>query len=128
MPAQTEPRGNLQTRTLTMPADANGSGAIFGGWVMSQMDVAGAMAAVEKVQKQVVTVAVNAMHFVAPVHISDIVCCYTEITRIGRTSLTVHVETWVLRHMIGDREKVTEADFTFVALDQHGQPTPIQEG
>lgn len=122
-----EPRGTLQTRTLTMPADTNGAGTIFGGWVMSQMDVAGAMAAVEHVQMPVLTVAVESMHFVAPIHVSDIVCCYTDILRTGRTSITVHVETWVLRSMRGKRIKVTEADFTFVAVDAAGNPTPITE-
>ena len=71
------------------------------------------------------TVAVNAMHFVAPVHVSDVVCCYTDVTRVGRTSITIHVETWVMRNMLSDREKVTEVDFTFVAVDEHGHPKPI---
>ncbi len=119
------PRGTLATRTLTMPADANGAGDIFGGWVMSQMDIAGSMGAVDYAQTRVVTVAVDSMHFVKPVKISDIVCCYTDIVRVGRTSITVHVEAWVLRKMRGEREKVTEADFTFVSLSQHGVPQPI---
>lgn len=121
-----EPEGQLTTRTLTMPADANGAGDIFGGWVMSQMDIAGAIAAAERTRKRVVTVAANAMRFHAPVHVSDVVCCYTNVIRIGTTSITVHVEVWVLRKMLGDREKVTEADFTFVALGPDGRPTPIE--
>ncbi|WOI53283.1 acyl-CoA thioesterase [Parvularcula sp. LCG005] len=127
MSQPTEPKGTLQTRTLTMPADANGSGDIFGGWVMSQMDIAGAIGAVEKAQNRVVTVAVDSMHFVSAVHVSDIVCCYTDVVRVGRTSITVHVETWVLRQMLGDRVKVTEADFTYVAVDADGRPTPIEQ-
>ena len=126
MTDDTEPKGELTTRTMTMPADTNGAGDIFGGWVMSQMDIAGAIAAVERAQKRVVTVAVNAMRFHAPVHVSDVVCCYTDIARIGRTSITVHVEVWVLRGMLGHRHRVTEADFTYVALGPDGQPTPIE--
>lgn len=125
MPEQTEPKGQLTTRTLTMPADTNGGGDIFGGWVMSQMDIAGAIAAVEHARKRMVTVAVEAMHFVAPVRVSDIVCCYCEVVRVGRTSLTVHVETWAIRQMIGERVKVTEADFTYVAVGMDGKSTPI---
>lgn len=122
-----EPRGQLSTRTLTMPADANGNGDIFGGWVMSQMDIAGAIGAAEHIQQRVVTVAVDSMHFVAPVHVSDVVCCYTDIVRIGRTSITVHVEVWALRQMLGSREKVTEADFTFVAVAADGRPVEIKK-
>lgn len=127
MTDQSEPRGTLATRTMTMPADANGTGAIFGGWVMSQMDIAGSIGAVSHIKKRVVTVAVDSMHFVAPVHVSDVVCCYTDIVRVGRTSVTVHVETWVMRHMNSSRIKVTEADFTFVAIGQDGLPTPIDD-
>ncbi|MEM9421936.1 MAG: acyl-CoA thioesterase [Pseudomonadota bacterium] len=125
MTDKTEPKGKLATRTLTMPADANGAGDIFGGWVMSQMDIAGSLGAVDYAQTRVVTVAVDSMHFVKPVKVSDIVCCYTEIVRVGRTSITVHVEAWVLRQMKGEREKVTEADFTFVSLGSDGHPQSI---
>lgn len=120
-----EPRGQLTTRTLTMPADVNGAGDIFGGWVMAQMDIAGAIAAAGRAQKRVVTIAANGMRFHAPVRVSDVVACYTDIVRVGRTSITIHVEVWVMRRMIGLRELVTEADFTFVALDDDGRPTPI---
>ncbi|RFB05438.1 acyl-CoA thioesterase [Parvularcula marina] len=127
MAEQTEPQGTLTTRTLTMPADANGAGDIFGGWVMSQMDIAGAIAAVDHIKNRVVTVAVNAMRFHQPIHVSDVVCCYTDIMRVGTTSVTVHVEVWVLRNMLGERHLVTEADFTFVALGPDGRPKPIDK-
>jgi acyl-CoA thioesterase YciA len=92
---------------------------------MSQMDIAGAIAAAEHAQNKVVTIAVNGMQFHAPVHVSDVVCCYTEVLRVGTTSIAVHVETWVLRSMLGERRKVTEAEFTFVAIGRDGRPTPV---
>lgn len=127
MSDQDAPRGELTTRTMTMPADTNGNGHIFGGWVMSQMDIAGAIGASERIRLPVVTVAVNAMRFHAPVHVSDVVCIYTDVVRIGNTSITIHVETWVMRGMKAHRAKVTEADFTFVALGPDGTPAQIPE-
>lgn len=118
---QTEPQGALTIRTLAMPADTNPAGDIFGGWVMSQMDIAGAIAAVERVQGRVVTVAVEAMTFIAPVKVGDILCVYTEIERIGTTSITVNVEAWARRNRIADRVKVTDGRFVYVALGEDGQ-------
>lgn len=112
-------------RTIPMPADTNGAGDIFGGWVMSQMDLAGSVAAVKVVKGRIVTVAVNAMRFHAPVHVGDLVSCYTHIVRVGTTSVTIHVEVHVLRNVDEDELLVTEADFTFVALGPDGRPTPI---
>ena len=120
-----EPRGTLAYRTLAMSTDTNPMGHIFGGWIMSLMDVAGKMTATESAQSRVVTVAVSRMVFLQPVKIGDTVCCYTEISRIGRTSITLDVEVWVLRQGQGDREKVTEAEFTFVAVDDEGVPRPL---
>ena len=120
-----EPRGELAVRTLAMPADTNPSGDIFGGWLMSLMDVAGGIAAGAVAQGRVATVAATDMAFLRPVKVGDVVCCYTDLARGGRTSLTFHVEAWVLRQRLGDRIKVTSADFTYVALDGDGKPRPI---
>lgn len=121
----TEPRGALTIRTLAMPADTNPAGDIFGGWVMSQMDIAGAIAAVERVQGRVVTVAVDSMTFIAPVKVGDVLCVYTDIQRVGTTSITVGLEAWVRRNRLDDRTKVTEARFVYVSLDEDGQKRPI---
>ena len=120
-----EPRGELAVRTLAMPADTNPSGDIFGGWLMSLMDVAGGIAAGAVAQGRVATVAATDMAFLRPVKVGDVVCCYTDLARKGRTSLTFRVEAWVLRQRLGDRIKVTSADFTYVALDEDGRPRPV---
>ena len=124
MPAG-EPRGEMAVRTLAMPADTNPAGDIFGGWLMSLMDVAGGIAAGAVAQGRVATVAVTDMAFLRPVKVGDVVCCYTDLVRKGRTSLTFRVEAWALRQRLGDRIQVTSADFTYVALDGDGKPRPI---
>lgn len=123
--AQTEPQGQLTIRTLAMPADTNPAGDIFGGWVMSQMDIAGAISAVERVKGRVVTVAVEAMTFIAPVKVGDILCVYTTIERVGTTSITVAVEAWARRNRIADRVKVTDGRFVYVALGEDGKKMAI---
>ncbi len=110
-----------------MPADANPSGDIFGGWLVSQMDIAAGMTASQRARGRVATVAIDAMSFELPVFVGDIVCVYTEIVQIGRTSMTIHVEAWALRDRIGDRVKVTEGQFTFVAIDENRKPQPIPD-
>jgi acyl-CoA thioesterase YciA len=110
-----------------MSTDTNPMGHIFGGWIMSLMDAAGKMTATEVAQARVVTVAVSRIVFLQPVKIGDTVCCYTDVRRVGRTSITLDVEVWVLRQGQGDRVKVTEAEFTFVAVNDNGAPTPIEE-
>jgi acyl-CoA thioesterase YciA len=121
----TEPNGTLTIRTLAMPADTNPAGDIFGGWVMSQMDLAGAIAAVEVAKGRVATVAVEAMSFIAPVKVGDILCVYSRVERIGNTSITIGLEAWARRNRIDDRVKVTEARFIYVALDDAGHKRPI---
>jgi acyl-CoA thioesterase YciA len=121
----TEPRGTLTVRTLAMPKDANPSGDIFGGWVMSQMDIAGGIAAIEVAKGRVTTVAVNSMKFVAPVKVGDILCVYCDVERIGNTSITVNIETWIRRNRLGDRVPVTQGKFVFVAIDEDGRPRPV---
>jgi acyl-CoA thioesterase YciA len=108
-----------------MPADANPSGDIFGGWVLSQMDIAGGICASRRAQGRVATVAVEAMNFIRPVYIGDVLCVYSFIVREGRTSLAVGLEAWALRNRLGQRVKVTDGVFTFVALNADGRPTPL---
>ena len=121
----TEPKGALTIRTLAMPADTNPAGDIFGGWVMSQMDIAGAIAAVERSGGRVVTVAVEAMTFIAPVKVGDILCVYTTVERVGITSITISMEAWARRNRIADRVKVTDGRFVYVALSEDGQKRRI---
>ena len=120
-----EPKGALTIRTLAMPADTNPAGDIFGGWVMSQMDIAGAIAAVERSGGRVVTVAVEAMTFIAPVKVGDILCVYTTVERVGTTSITISMEAWARRNRISDRVKVTDGRFVYVALDEDGSKRRI---
>lgn len=115
-------------RTLAMPGDTNPAGDIFGGWLLSQMDVAGGIVAYERAGGRVATVAIDAMTFHAPVSVGDVVSCYADVIRVGRTSLTVQVETWVQRARVGVPVKVTEGSFTYVALDNDGAKRPLPPG
>lgn len=119
------PRGELAARTLAMPADTNPAGDVFGGWIMAQMDAAGAITATRLAEGRVVTVAVTDVVFLEPVKVGDVVCFYAEPVRRGTTSVTLHIETWVLRQGRGERVKVTAAEYTFVALDETGTPRPV---
>ena len=112
-------------RTLAMPADTNPSGDIFGGWIMAQMDIAGGIVAGQRAQGRVATVAVNAMEFHQPVYVGDLASCYADVTRVGRSSITVRVETIVRRRRTGENVKVTEGIFVYVALDADGNPRPV---
>ena len=125
MTENASPLGQLTLRTLAMPADANAAGDIFGGWVMAQMDLACGIRAAERARGRVVTAAVQEMAFAMPVKIGDTLCVYTEIARVGRTSMTLKVETWAQRYLTHVMEKVTEATFVMVALDAEGRPTPV---
>jgi acyl-CoA thioesterase YciA len=120
-----KPRGELTLRISAMPADTNANGDIFGGWVMARMDQAGGIAAVERARGRVVTVKVDAMHFIRPVKVGDVLCVYCEVVKIGNTSLTLHVEAWAQRFMTTDMEKVTEATFIFVAIDDAGKTRQV---
>ncbi|MDX5592952.1 acyl-CoA thioesterase [Pseudovibrio sp. SPO723] len=121
------PVGELTTRTMAMPADTNASGDIFGGWVVSQMDIAGGICAGQFAQGRVVTVAIDSMTFIRPVKVGDVLCVYTEVTKVGRSSMELNIEAWALRHRFGHRERVTRAKFTFVAVDDEGRPREISE-
>ncbi len=120
-----EPRGELTVRLIAMPSDTNANGDIFGGWVLSQMDQAGGIAATERAQGRVVTIAIDAMTFIRPVRVGDVLCVYTAVDHCGRTSMKVHIEAWAQRFRTHHREKVTDATFTFVAVDDFGRPRPV---
>ena len=122
-----QPTGRLTTRTIAMHADTNAAGDIFGGWVLSQMDMAAGISAGQRAQCRVVTVALDGMSFIKPVHVGDILGVYTNIVRVGRSSIDVNVECWVRRSRIGQREKVTEAIFKFVALDADGKSMQVPQ-
>jgi acyl-CoA thioesterase YciA len=119
------PVGELSLRTVAMPADTNPAGDIFGGWIMSLMDLAAGIAAGSRAKGRVATAAASNLSFLRPVKVGDVVCVYTDVKRIGRTSLTVGVETFVLRRNQGEREKVTAGEFVMVAVDEHGTPRPV---
>jgi acyl-CoA thioesterase YciA len=119
------PKGELSLRTVAMPADTNPNGDIFGGWIMSLMDLAAGVAAGTRAKGRVATAAVSNLSFLQPVKVGDVVCVYTEITKTGRTSMTVGVEAYVLRRNQGERVRVTAAEFVLVAVDDHGKPRAL---
>ncbi len=123
----TQPRGALAIRTLAMPADANPSGDIFGGWVLSQMDIAGGIVARERARGRVATVAVTAMTFHLPVYVGDVLCAYVDIEKVGRTSITTWIEAWALRGEGGGQVRVTAGQFVYVALGEDGRPRPVPD-
>ena len=111
-------------RTLAMPADANAAGDI-GGWVMAQMDLSCGIRAAERARGRVVTAAVKEMAFEMPVKIGDTLCIYTDVVKVGRTSMTLKVEAWAQRYLSDRMDKVTDALFVMVALDETGHPKPV---
>jgi acyl-CoA thioesterase YciA len=119
------PRGELTVRLAAVPRDTNANGDIFGGWVISQMDQAGGIRAAETAQGRVVTIAIEAMTFIRPVRVGDVLSVYTAVDYIGRTSLKIHIEAWAQRFRTHHREKVTDATFTFVAIGADGRPRPV---
>lgn len=126
-PATETPRGELALRISAMPADTNANGDIFGGWVMSRMDQAGGIAGVERARGRVVTVKVDTMTFIRPVRVGDVLSVFTEVESIGRTSMKIHIEAWAHRFQTLSLDKVTDATFTFVAIDDNGKPRVIPE-
>lgn len=121
------PRGEMQIRTIAMPADTNPNGDIFGGWVLSQMDIAGGLAAAMRAHGRVATVGIDAMTFVRPVGVGDVLCCYADIEKVGTTSITVAIEAWKVRWFDRREERllVTEGRFTYVAIDDRGGKRPL---
>src|SRR5205807_3027866 len=123
--ANTEPRGDLCTRTLAMPADTNANGDIFGGWLLSQMDIAGGVAASKIAKTRTVTVSIDAMNFRKAVYVGDLVSVHANLVRVGRTSMTIHLEAWVLRRKEMKPILVTDGNFTYVSIDDNGRPQTI---
>lgn len=127
MTADNKPTGELTLRTLAMPADANAAGDIFGGWVMAQMDLSCGIRAAERALGRLVTAAVKEMAFALPIKIGDTLCIYTDVVKVGRTSMTLKVEAWAQRYLSHLMEKVTDAIFVMVALDENGKPKAVPE-
>lgn len=124
------PKGMQIIRTLAMPADTNANGDIFGGWIMSQLDLAGGILAKEISGGRIVTVSVSSITFKKPVRVGDVVCCYGECTKIGRTSMSIDLEVWVKpvnEKGVMDRYQVCEATFNYVAIDADGKPRPVKK-
>ncbi|EXI61477.1 acyl-CoA thioester hydrolase [Mannheimia granulomatis] len=126
-PYEKDPQGKLILRTLAMPSDTNANGDIFGGWIMSQMDLGGAILAKELAKGRVVTVSVDKMIFHMPISVGDVVCCYGTLIHVGRSSMQVKVEVFIKQVYEGARERfrVTEALFTYVAIDKDGKPRAV---
>src|SRR5204862_1687957 len=123
-----QPKGELVIQTIAMPKDTNPNGDIFGGWLMSQMDLGSGILASKTAQARVVTVAMEGMSFLQPVRVGDTVACYAWVEKIGRTSMTIPVEVWVSRYMTAEPVRVTHALFTYVAVDAEGKPIPVRRG
>ena len=121
--AQPSPSGDLAIQTVAMPADTNSAGDIFGGWLLGQMDIAGAITAKDRAGGRVATVAINSMVFLTPVAVGDVVSCFTDIKEVGRSSIRVCVEVWV--NISVNPVKVTEGDFVFVAIDENGRTRSV---
>ncbi|MEE8058954.1 MAG: acyl-CoA thioesterase [Pseudomonadales bacterium] len=119
------PTGELAIQTIAMPAHTNPRGDIFAGWLVSQMDLAAAVATLKISRGRVATVAIESMHFLTAVHVGAIVSCYTKVVEIGRTSVRVKVEVWINNKTTFEPLKVTEGDFVFVAIDDNGRTRPI---
>jgi acyl-CoA thioesterase YciA len=125
MDSPDQPKGELVIRTIAMPKDTNPTGDIFGGWLMSQMDLGSGILAAKTARTRVVTVAMEGMSFLQPVRVGDTVACYAWVEKIGRTSMTIPVEVWVQRYMDGREERVTRGVFIYVAVDDVGKPIPV---
>ncbi|HWV14204.1 MAG TPA: acyl-CoA thioesterase [Cellvibrio sp.] len=125
MPTSPQPKGKLTLQTLSMPADTNPYGDIFGGWLLSQMDIAGAVFAQEIAQGRVITVAIGSMSFLHPVPVGALVTCYARLLAIGNTSIRIGLEVWIKDYHLEDIIKVTEGEFIYVAIDEHGKKRKV---
>jgi acyl-CoA thioesterase YciA len=123
---EAEPGGDLCIRTLAMPADTNANGDIFGGWLLSQMDLGGGVFASKVAKSRCVTVAIEAMNFRKAVYVGDLVSVYANLVRVGRTSITLHIEAWVLRRKEMLSILVTDGNFTYVSIDDQGHSQAIK--
>lgn len=120
-----KPQGELALQTIAMPADSNSDGDIFGGWLVSQMDLAGAVCANRLARGRVATVAIDSMVFLRPVAVGSVVSCYATVKEIGRSSIAIIVEVWAQHHSDVETRKVTEGQFTFVAIDENRRTRPV---
>lgn len=109
-----------------MPADTNAAGDIFGGFIMGLMDMAAGSAAHARANGRVATVAVSNLEFLRPVKVGNVISCYTEVVKVGHTSITVEVDVWARRHRVGCNERVTQARFVMVAVDAEGKPRAVE--
>ena len=126
--AESQPCGDLSIRTLAMPADTNQNGDIFGGWLLSQMDIGGGIFASRVANSRTVTVAIDAMNFRKPVFVGDVVSVHANLVRVGKTSITVRLEAWVMRRKETNSILVTDGNFTYVSIDDQGHPQAIGDG
>ena len=124
---ETDPIGELCIRTLAMPADTNQNGDIFGGWLLAQMDISGGVFAAKITKTRNVTVAIEAMNFRKPVYVGDLVSVHASVARIGKSSITVHLEAWVQRRKETHSIMVTDGNFTYVSIDDQGHPQAIKQ-
>jgi acyl-CoA thioesterase YciA len=120
------PQGELALQTVAMPKDTNASGYIFGGWLLSQMDIAGLISAMKVAGGRAATVAINGMVFLTPVHVGAVVSCYCDVREIGRSSIRIMVEVWINSQHDGEPIKVTEGEFVYVAIDENGRTRAIK--
>ncbi len=127
MSDEIQPSGEATLRTVAMPADVNVNGDIFGGWVLSQMDVASGIVAATRAKGRVTTVAVDAMKFIRPVGVGDVLCVWAWVERVGRSSMAIKIEAWAVRYRSGVSEMVTEGLFTYVAIDEDGAPRQVPD-
>lgn len=122
-----QPTGELVIQTLAMPTNTNPNGDIFGGWLMSQMDLAAGILAKQRSRGRAATVAIDSMSFLQPVHVGEIVSCYVELIHLGHTSMRIKVEVWKENFTTGKKIQVTVGTFTFVAIDEQGRPRPVEK-
>ncbi|WP_028389465.1 acyl-CoA thioester hydrolase YciA [Legionella fairfieldensis] len=122
-----KPRGEITIQTLAMPADTNANGDIFGGWLVSQMDLAAGVLAKKVSHGRAATVAINSMSFLRPVHVGDVISCHVDLVKRGKTSMTIAVEVWAEPSTSGNKYRVTEGTFVFVAIDEYGKPRQVPD-
>ncbi|MCH9690227.1 MAG: acyl-CoA thioesterase [Gammaproteobacteria bacterium] len=122
------PHGELAIQTLAMPMNTNANGDVFGGWLVSQMDLAAGILAKQRSRGRAATVAIDSMSFLEPVHVGEVVSCYVHLIRLGKTSMAIKVEVWKEEFVTAEKKQVTEGTFTFVAIDEHGCARAVEKG
>ena len=120
-----QPKGQLALRTIAMPANTNANGDIFGGWLVSQMDLGAQIVAQRRAHSRVVTVSIDKLVFKTPVEVGDTICCHADIVKVGKTSMVINMQVWSINLNQNEHQKVTEGIFTFVAIDDLGKPQPV---